>query len=170
MTNAGCEKIYLDKMSGKDTNRPKLQEMFTFIREGDTVLVTEFSRFSRSTKDLLDLVEKLQAKKVDFRSLKENVDTTTSSGKLVLTIFAALSVFERSIIRERAAEGIAIAKAKGKKLGRREIQVDDDKLISLYNQWKDGEILQKKIMKDCKMSRTTLHKHITRLKKEGRIS
>ena len=169
MTNAGCEKIYLDRMSGKDTNRPKLQEMFTFIREGDTVLVTEFSRFSRSTKDLLDLVEKLQAKKVDFRSLKENVDTTTSSGKLVLTIFAALSVFERSIIRERAAEGIAIAKAKGKKLGRREIQVDDDKLISLYNQWKDGEILQKKIMKDCKMSRTTLHKHITRLKKEGKI-
>ena len=170
LTNAGCEKIYLDKMSGKDTNRPQLKEMFTFIREGDTVLVTEFSRFSRSTKDLLDLVEKLQAKKVDFRSLKENVDTTTSSGKLVLTIFAALSEFERSIIRERAAEGIAIAKAKGKKLGRREIQVDDDKLISLYNQWKDGEILQKKIMKDCKMSRTTLHKHISRLKKEGRIS
>ena len=170
LTNAGCEKIYLDKLSGKDTNRPQLKEMFTFIREGDTVLVTEFSRFSRSTKDLLDLVEKLQAKKVDFRSLKENVDTTTSSGKLVLTIFAALSEFERSIIRERAAEGIAIAKAKGKKLGRREIQVDDDKLISLYNQWKDGEILQKKIMKDCKMSRTTLHKHITRLKKEGRIS
>ena len=170
LTNAGCEKIYLDKLSGKDTNRPQLKEMFTFIREGDTVLVTEFSRFSRSTKDLLDLVEKLQAKKVDFRSLKENVDTTTSSGKLVLTIFAALSEFERSIIRERAAEGIAIAKAKGKKLGRREIQVDDDKLISLYNQWKDGEILQKKIMKDCRMSRTTLHKHITRLKKEGRIS
>ena len=170
LTNAGCEKIYLDKMSGKDTNRPQLKEMFTFIREGDTVLVTEFSRFSRSTKDLLDLVEKLQAKKVDFRSLKENVDTTTSSGKLFLTIFAALSEFERSIIRERAAEGIAIAKAKGKKLGRREIQVDDDKLISLYNQWKDGEILQKKIMKDCRMSRTTLHKHITRLKKEGRIS
>ncbi len=170
LTNAGCEKIYLDKLSGKDTNRPQLKEMFTFIREGDTVLVTEFSRFSRSTKDLLDLVEKLQAKKVDFRSLKENVDTTTSSGKLVLTIFAALSEFERSIIRERAAEGIAIAKAKGKKLGRREIQVDDDKLISLYNQWKDGEILQKKIMKDCKMSRTTLHKHISRLKKEGRIS
>ena len=169
LTNAGCEKIYLDKMSGKDTNRPQLKEMFTFIREGDTVLVTEFSRFSRSTKDLLDLVEKLQAKKVDFRSLKENVDTTTSSGKLVLTIFAALSEFERSLIRERAAEGIAIAKAKGKKLGRREIQVDDDKLISLYNQWKDGEILQKKIMKDCRMSRTTLHNHITRLKKEGRI-
>ena len=163
LTNAGCEKIYLDKMSGKDTNRPQLKEMFTFIREGDTVLVTEFSRFSRSTKDLLDLVEKLQAKKVDFRSLKENVDTTTSSGKLVLTIFAALSEFERSIIRERAAEGIAIAKAKGKKLGRREIQVDDDKLISLYNQWKDGEILQKKIMKDCRMSRTTLHKHINRI-------
>ena len=170
LTNAGCEKIYLDKMSGKDTNRPQLKAMFTFIREGDTVLVTEFSRFSRSTKDLLDLVEKLQAKKVDFRSLKENVDTTTSSGKLVLTIFAALSEFERAIIRERAAEGISIAKAKGKKLGRREIQVDDDKLISLYNQWKDGEILQKKIMKDCKMSRTTLHKHITRLKKEGKIS
>lgn len=132
-------------------------------------MVTEFSRFSRSTKDLHDLVEKLQVKKVDFRFLKENVDTTTSSGKLVLTIFAALSEFERSIIRERAAEGIAIAKAKGKKLGRREIQVDDDKLISLCNQWKDGEILQKKIMKDCRMSRTTLHKHITRLKKEGKI-
>ena len=103
----GCEKIFLDKLSGKDTKRPELQKMMDFVREGDTVIVTEFSRFSRSTKDLLSLVEQLTEKNVEFKSLKENVDTTTSSGKLVLTIFAALSEFERSVILERQAEGIA---------------------------------------------------------------
>ena len=166
----GCEKIFLDKLSGKDTKRPELQKMMDFVREGDTVIVTEFSRFSRSTKDLLSLVEQLTEKNVEFKSLKENVDTTTSSGKLVLTIFAALSEFERSVILERQAEGIAIAKAKGKKLGRKKKVINDDKLVEMYNEWKDNYIYQKKIMKEFGISRTTLNKHLNRLAAEGRIT
>ena len=166
----GCEKIFLDKLSGKDTKRPELQKMMDFVREGDTVIVTEFSRFSRSTKDLLSLVEQLTEKNVEFKSLKENVDTTTSSGKLVLTIFAALSEFERSVILERQAEGIAIAKAKGKKLGRKKKVINDDKLVEMYNEWKDNYIYQKKIMKEVGISRTTLNKHLNRLAAEGRIT
>ncbi len=166
----GCEKIFLDKLSGKDTKRPELQKMMDFVREGDTVIVTEFSRFSRSTKDLLSLVEQLTEKNVEFKSLKENVDTTTSSGKLVLTIFAALSEFERSVILERQAEGIAIAKAKGKKLGRKKKVINDDKLVEMYNEWKDNYIYQKKIMKELGISRTTLNKHLNRLAAEGRIT
>ena len=165
----GCEKIFLDKLSGKDTKRPELQKMMDFVREGDTVIVTEFSRFSRSTKDLLSLVEQLTEKTVEFKSLKENVDTTTSSGKLVLTIFAALSEFERSVILERQTEGIAIAKAKGKRLGRKKKVIDDDKLVEMYNEWKDNYIYQKKIMKEFGISRTTLNKHLNRLVAEGRI-
>ena len=166
----GCEKIFLDKLSGKDTKRPELQKMMDFVREGDTVIVTEFSRFSRSTKDLLSLVEQLTEKNVEFKSLKENVDTTTSSGKLVLTIFAALSEFERSVILERQAEGIAIAKAKGKKLGRKKKVINDDKLVEMYNEWKDSYIYQKKIMKEFGISRTTLNKHLNRLAAEGMIT
>lgn len=166
----GCEKIFLDKLSGKDTKRPELQKMMDFVREGDTVIVTEFSRFSRSTKDLLSLVEQLTEKNVEFKSLKENVDTTTSSGKLVLTIFAALSEFERSVILERQAEGIAIAKAKGKKLGRKKKVINDDKLVEMYNEWKDNYIYQKKIMKEFGISRTTLNKHLNRLAAEGMIT
>lgn len=165
----GCEKIYLDKLSGKDTNRPALKEMFSFIREGDTVLVTEFSRFSRSTRDLLDLVQQLTDKKVDFRSLKENVDTTTPAGKLALTIFAGLAEFERTLILERQAEGIAIAKQKGKHLGRKKAVVDEKKFIELYNGWKKGYYMQKKIMDECKISRSTMNKFIRQFKAEGKI-
>ena len=165
----GCEKIYLDKLSGKDTNRPALKEMFSFIREGDIVLVTEFSKFSRSTRDLLDLVQQLFDKKVEFRSIKENVDTTTSSGKLVLTIFAGLAEFERNIILERQAEGIAITKMKGKQMGRKKAVVDEKKFIELYNGWKKGYYMQKKIMDECKISRSTMNKFIRQFKAEGKI-
>ncbi|MBE6116619.1 MAG: winged helix-turn-helix transcriptional regulator [Erysipelotrichaceae bacterium] len=166
----GCEKIYLDKLSGKDTKRPELQKMLNYVREGDTVIVTEFSRFSRSTRDLLSLVEQLTEKNVDFKSIKESVDTTTSTGRLVLTIFAALAEFERAVILERQAEGIAIAKAKGKSLGRRQKVLDDEKLIEMYNEWKENLIYQKKILKEFGISRTTLNKHINRLAKEGKIT
>ena len=166
----GCEKIYLDKLSGKDTKRPELQKMLNYVREGDTVIVTEFSRFSRSTRDLLSLVEQLTEKNVDFKSIKESVDTTTSTGRLVLTIFAALAEFERAVILERQAEGIAIAKAKGKSLGRRQKVLDDEKLIEMYNEWKENLIYQKKILKEFGISRTTLNKHINRLAKERKIT
>lgn len=128
------ERVFEEKISGKDMNRPKLKELLDFVREGDTVIVESYSRLARSTKDLLFIIDKLQEKKVSFVSLKENIDTTTPQGKLMLTIFAGLSQFERECALQRQAEGIAIAKAEGKYKGRKPIEkpVDWDYVIRLY--------------------------------------
>ena len=110
---AQVEKIFLDKLSGKDTDRPQLQAMLEFAREGDTVYVSEFSRLARSTKDLLDIVQRLKEKQVQVISLKESFDTSTPAGELAMTMFAAIATFERKIMLERQREGIALAKAQG---------------------------------------------------------
>ena len=98
---AKVDKLFLDKLSGKDTDRPKLQVMLEFAREGDTVYVSEFSRLARSTRDLLDIVQQLKEKQVQVISLKENFDTSTPAGELAMTMFAAISTFERKIMLER---------------------------------------------------------------------
>lgn len=156
----GVDKIYLDKLSGKNTERHQLNAMMDYVREGDTVIVTEFSRFSRSTKDLLSLVEQLTKKKVEFKSLKENVDTTTPQGKLVLTLFAALSEFEREIILERQAEGIAAAKKAGKPLGRKPVKIDQKKLANRIELIKEGKLSRTGVAKEFRISRVTLNKLI----------
>ena len=117
---AHVEKIFLDKLSGKDTDRPQLQAMLEFAREGDTLYVSEFSRLARSTKDLLDIVQQLKEKQVQVISLKESFDTSTPAGELAMTMFAAIATFERKIMLERQREGIALAKAQGKYRGRKE--------------------------------------------------
>ena len=117
---AKVEKIFLDKLSGKDTNRPQLQAMLEFAREGDFVYVSEFSQLARSTKDLLDIVQQLKEKHVQVISLKENFDTSTPAGELAMTMFAAIATFERKIMLERQREGIALAKVQGKYRGRKE--------------------------------------------------
>ena len=99
-------KWYIEKVSGKDTNRPKLQELLDFVREGDSVHIHDFSRLARSTKDLLDIVEVLNAKKVSLVSNKEKLDTGTPTGKLMLTMIAAINEFERQNLLERQREGI----------------------------------------------------------------
>ena len=116
--HAQVERVFLDKLSGKNTERPELQKMIDFAREGDTIYVSEFSRLARSTKDLLDIVQKLKDKNVQVVSLKENFDTTTPAGELAMTLFAAIATFERKIMLERQKEGIAVAKAKGVYRGR----------------------------------------------------
>ena len=130
----GVERVFEEKISGKDMNRPKLKELLGFVRGGDTVIVESYSRLARSTKDLLFIIDKLQEKKVFFVSLKENIDTTTPQGKLMLTIFAGLSQFERKCTLQRQAEGITIAKAGGKYKGRKPIEkpTDWDYVIRLY--------------------------------------
>ena len=134
LKNHGVERLFEEKISGKDMNRPKLKELLDFVREGDTVVVESYSRLARSTKDLLFIIDKLQEKKVSFVSLKENIDTTTPQGKLMLTIFAGLSQFERECALQRQTEGIAIAKAEGKYKGRKPIEkpADWDYVIRLY--------------------------------------
>ena len=116
----GIERTFIDKLSGKNTERPELQKMIDFAREGDTIYVSEFSRLARSTKDLLDIVQKLKDKGVQVVSLKENFDTTTPAGELAMTLFAAIATFERKIMLERQKEGIALAKARGVYRGRKQ--------------------------------------------------
>lgn len=112
------ERIFLDKLSGKNRERPELQRMLEAVHDGDVVYVSEFSRLARSTKDLLDIVQQLQEQNVQVVSLKERFDTTTPAGQLALTIFAAIATFERQIMLERQREGIAVARAKGVYKGR----------------------------------------------------
>lgn len=104
----GIEKWFTEKVSAKDINRPKLKEMLDFAREGDTIYIHDFSRLARSTKDLLEIVETLKAKGINLVSSKENIDTSTPTGKLMLTMIAAINEFERANLLERQREGIAI--------------------------------------------------------------
>ena len=107
------ERWFTEKVSAKDTNRPRLREMLEFVREGDVVYVLEFSRLSRGTKDLLEITEEFKRKGVSLVSIKENLDTSTPTGKLMLTMVAAINEFERTNLLERQREGIAIAKRNG---------------------------------------------------------
>ena len=118
MKGLGVEKVYTDRMSGKNTERPELRKMMDFVREGDSLTVESISRFARNTRDLLDLTATLDAKGVQFISKKESIDTSTAAGKFMLAVFGALAELERDNILERQAEGIAIAKAEGRMTGR----------------------------------------------------
>jgi len=110
--------IFTEKLSGKDIKRPVLKHLMSAVQSGDTVLVESISRFARNTRDLLDLVEKLNSKGVVFVSQKEHIDTTTATGKFMLTVFGAVSELEREYTLQRQREGIAAAKARGVHLGR----------------------------------------------------
>ena len=117
MKDKGIEKYFTEKVSAKDMNRPQLQAMLEFVREGDIVYVHDFSRLARSTEDLLHIIEQLHTKGVALISNKENLDTGTPTGKLLVTMIAAINEFERANLLERQREGIAIAKKAGKYTG-----------------------------------------------------
>ena len=117
---ADCEKIFSDKMSGTNADRPGLKEAFEFARKGDTIVVWRLDRLGRSLKDLIALVEALEIRKIGLRSLQENIDTTTSGGKLIFHLFGALAEFERNLIRERTQAGLQAARARGRKGGRQQ--------------------------------------------------
>lgn len=153
LKKSGVEKIFSEKKSGKDKNRPKLEEMLNFIREGDVVIVSEFSRLARNTKDLLDITESITKKGAEFKSLKESIDTSTPAGKLMLTVIGAIATFEREILLERQKEGIAIAKEKGKfKKSKKEIPKDlNEKMLEF-------EFKKINVAKYYNVSRPTLDK------------
>src|SRR5690349_18886408 len=115
---AGCERIYTEKASGAQRDRPELEAALDFVREGDTLVVWRMDRLARSIRQLIETVEELERRKVGLRSLTEAIDTTTSGGRLVFHIFAALAEFERSVIRERTTAGLEAARARGRKGGR----------------------------------------------------
>ena len=152
------EKWFTEKVSGKDTNRPELQHMLEFAREGDTVYVHDFSRLARSTKDLLEIVDQLNKKNVHLVSNKENLDTSTPTGKLMLTMIAAINEFERTNLLERQREGIAEAKKKGVYKGRKEITIPQDKWNEAYQDYLCRRCTKTEMAARLNISRPTLDK------------
>lgn len=158
MQQYNIEKWFTEKVSAKDTNRPKLQELLEFAREGDTIHIHDFSRLARSTVDLLDIVERLNLKGVHLVSNKENIDTSTPTGKLMLTMIGAINEFERVNLLERQREGIAIAKREGKYKGGKRKTVRN--FAESYTRYKNREITKSALAKELNISRPTLDKLI----------
>lgn len=156
MKELGVERIFIDRQSGKDTSRPELKRMMDFVREGDVVIVESISRFARNTRDLLELVEQLTEKKVEFISKKEALDTSSPSGRFVLTIFGAVAQLEREYLLQRQKEGIAIAKQEGKYKGRKPIERPELNIV--IASWKRGEITAVEAMRRLKVSKTTFYR------------
>lgn len=132
---AGCERIFNEKMTGTKSDRPELKTMLLTLRSGDILVIDSFSRLSRSTKDLLQLVEQLTNMGVHLVSLKENLDTTTATGKLMLTMLSALSQFERDLISERTIDGLKAARSRGRCGGRPRLGSDKERkqAIAMYD-------------------------------------
>ena len=158
MESLGVDEVYIDRMSGKDTNRPELQKMMDYVRMGDTVIVESISRFARNTRDLLELVEQLTAKGVEFVSRKEAIDTTTPTGKFMLTVFGAVAELEREYILQRQREGIAIAKEQGKYKGRKPIESPEFEQVAA--KWKSGTITAAEAMRVLHMSKSTFYRKV----------
>ena len=148
------DKWFIEKASGKNADRPMLQEMLGYIREDDIVYVEEFSRLGRSTADLLAIVKKIEDSGAVFISLKENFDTKTPTGRLQMTMMAAIAEFERAMILERQKEGIAIAKREGKYKGRKKVSIPD--IGTHYNRYMTRKANKTQIAKELGISRNTL--------------
>ena len=158
MKALGVDEVYIDRMSGKNTNRPELQKMLEYVRRGDTVIVESISRFARNTRDLLELVERLTAKGVEFVSKKEAIDTTTPTGKFMLTVFGAVAELEREYILQRQREGIAIAKANGVYKGRKSLQPPEFEKVTA--KWRNGQITAAEAMRQLGMSKSTFYRRV----------
>src|SRR5208283_5018717 len=126
LKEAGCEKIFIEQMSGAVTDRPALREVLEYARSGDTLVVWKLDRLARSMKQLIETIEKLRLRSIGFRSLTEAIDTTTAQGVLIFHMFSALAEFERALIRERARAGLAAAKRAGRTGGRPPKLTEDD--------------------------------------------
>lgn len=154
----GIDRWFTEKVSGKDTNRPQLQAMLDFAREGDTIFVHDFSRLARSTSDLLRIVELLKRKKIHLVSNKENIDTATPTGKLMLTMIGAINEFERQNLLERQREGIAIARANGKYKGRCPVRVESQKWQAALEKYRTRQITKQQMARMLGISRPTLNR------------
>ena len=154
------DEVYIDRMSGKNTQRPELQKMMEYVRCGDTVIVESISRFARNTRDLLELIERLNARGVEFVSQKEAIDTTTPTGKFMLTVFGAVAELEREYTLQRQREGIAVAKEQGKYKGRKPIEPPEFEQTAA--RWRRGEITAAEAMRKLGMSKSTFYRKVKR--------
>lgn len=155
----GCEKIFEEQASGAQRERPQLKAALEYAREGDSIVVWKLDRLARSLKQLIETVELLEERKVGFRSLTENIDTTTSGGRLIFHIFGALAEFERSIIRERTTAGLIAARERGK-VGGRPPALNDDDITVAKALLSDPTITVKEVAGRLGVSLSTLYKHL----------
>lgn len=160
MEDQDIEKVFLDKASGKNTDRPEFKAMMAFVRSGDTVIVESISRIARNTRDLLTIISSLTEKGVEFVSLKENIDTTTPHGRFMLTVFGALAELERESILERQREGIEIAKAEGKYKGRKPVTINETKFRAVCTRWRAGEITATAAMQEVGLKPNTFYRRV----------
>ena len=165
------DKTFIDHgISGKSADRPQLKTMLEYSREGDVIYISEFSRLARNTKDLLNITEDLTKRKIKLVSLKENFDTATPTGKLMLTMLGAIAEFERELILERQKEGIAIAKRAGKYKGRQVKNISDDDFSVAYGKYCSREINKTQMAKMLNISRPTLDNLISIWKESGTLN
>jgi len=161
------ERIFVEKLSGKDIKRPVLQTLMSKVQKGDIVVVESISRFARNTKDLLNLVERLTKKGVEFISLKEHIDTTTPSGRFMLTVFAAVAELEREHILQRQAEGIAAAKARGVHFGR-PIKKPPINFVEVVHLWELGKISFDEALKQTGLKQATFYNRLREFRGGGK--
>lgn len=153
-----CNEILTEKISGTKTDRPELIRLKDKVRSGDTIIIESFSRLGRSTKDLIELVECFENKGVKLISLKENFDTTTPQGKLMLTVFQAFSQFERDLIAQRTKEGLESARARGRKGGRPKVK--DNAIAKALKLYDSKEYSISEIVGMTGISQATLYRYI----------
>jgi len=153
------DRIFLEKLSGKDTKRPVLQSLMNTVQNGDVVVVESISRFARNTRDLLGLVEKLTKKGVEFISLKEHIDTTTATGRFMLTVFAAVAELEREHILQRQAEGIAAAKTRGVQFGR-PIKNPPVNFVEVVKLWEGNKITFDDALERTSLKQATFYRRL----------
>jgi len=159
LKNAGCEKIFDDQITGSKIQRPGLDAILQFARNGDVIVVWRLDRLSRSLKDLIEMVALLDSKKIGLRSLHESIDTSSSSGKLIFHIFGALAEFERNLIRERTHAGLQAARARGRKGGRpKKLSNDKSNLTVQLYESRNHSINQ--ICELVGISKPTLYKYL----------
>lgn len=164
----GIDKWFIEKASGKNTDRPEFQKMLDWVREGDTIYIHDLSRIARSTKDLLDLLDVLREKGVALVSDKESIDTSTATGKLLVTMVAAINEFERANLLERQREGIAIAKREGKYKGRKAVTVPD--LPRHYERYQRREVSKAALARELGISRPTLDRLFSNYDNKERLN
>ena len=159
LEKAGCSKIFTDTISGAKTERVGLEQALGYVRPGDTLVVWRLDRLGRSLKHLIETITALHERGIGFKSITENIDTTTSGGKLVFHIFGALAEFERDIIRERTQAGLQAARARGKKGGRPKV-LKDKKIAMAQALYNDTNNSIAEICKTLNISRSTLYRYI----------
>ena len=160
MCDYQVDRIFSEKLSGANADRPQLRAMLDYVREGDTLYVESISRLGRSTKDLLNIIDALTEKGVTLISHKEKIDTDTPTGKFMLTVFAALSQLERKQLKQRQREGIEIAKAQGKYTGRKPIPTDWTRFGQLSGEWRAKNITGRDFMRRMDMPAKTFYRRV----------